>query len=117
MATNTDSSAGYEMVARRHTSKTGLESEPFETLRDLLGLESRLRVTPPGRWSPERQAATERSWTGYGHTVRLRTPSVLGEWTVSVDGEVVCADVDRRVAFEAAAERMREIAARAPAEE
>ncbi|PCR88689.1 hypothetical protein [Natrinema ejinorense] len=102
--------AGYPMVTRRLEAIVGTRSEPFEVLRDALDLESRLRVNPPGEWRAEKRTVTERSWTGYGSVVRLTKQGRFGSWTVSLDGDVILSDVDRREAFETAAERMRAIA-------
>ena len=104
----------YPIVTRRARALAGATSEPFETLRDALNLESRLRMHPPDPWRPEKQTATERSWTARGHVVRLRTPSVLADWTLTVDGQPVLEDVSRKRAFETAASRMREISERVP---
>ncbi|QCC57194.1 hypothetical protein [Natrinema thermotolerans] len=105
-----EGTASYSMVDRRLSSTTGLESESIETLRDMLNLESRLRVTAPGAWRPEKRTPRERSWSGYGSVVRLRKQGRLGPWTVLEDGDVLLSDADRREAFETAAERMRAIA-------
>ncbi|QCW05230.1 hypothetical protein [Natrinema pallidum] len=98
------------MVDRRLSSATGFEAESIETLRDMLGLESRLRIVAPGEWRPERTAIRGRSWAGYGSVMRLSKRSRLGPWTVSLDGDVLLSDASRREAFETAAERMRVIA-------
>ncbi|AEH39537.1 hypothetical protein [Halopiger xanaduensis] len=102
-------SADYPLVTRRVRALVST-AEPFETLRDLLRTESRLRVDPPGRWTAEKQQARERSWSGYGSVVRLRKQGRLGPWTVLEDGEVLVSEVDRRVAFEIAGDRMQRIA-------
>lgn len=102
--------AAYPMVDRRLSSTTGIEAEPIETLRDMLGLESRLRLVAPGEWRPEKTATRDRSWAGYGSVMRLSKRGRLGPWSVSLDGEVLLSDASRREAFETAAERMRAIA-------
>jgi len=102
--------AAYPMVDRRLSSTTGLEAESIETLRDMLGLESRLRIIAPGEWRPEKTDARDRSWAGYGSVMRLSKRSRLGPWTVSLDGDELLSDASRREAFETAAERMRAIA-------
>lgn len=108
MGVTLEGPADYPMVTRRAAALVS-ESEPFETLRDALCLESRLRVDPPDPWRPERQTARERSWSGRGHVVRLQTPSVRGDWTVTVDETTVLEDASRMAAFECAAERMQAI--------
>jgi len=103
-------------VSRRHAPFVGRDSEPFETLRDALRRETRLRVRPPDPWRPREQTRCERSWTipALGHEVRLRTGGVLDDWTLEVDGQTELAAASRLEAFEAAAERMSEIAGSVP---
>ncbi|MFP8891833.1 hypothetical protein ACLI4U_18985 (plasmid) [Natrialbaceae archaeon A-CW2] len=87
-------------------------SEPFETLRDLLETETRLRLSPPGGFKLESKSFRSKVWQGYGHTVVLRKRSRFGSWDVTVNGERVRADADRHEAFEAAGEEMATIANR-----
>ena len=87
-------------------------SEPFETLRDLLETETRLRLTPPGQFRLESKSFRSKVWQGYGHTVVLRKRSRFGSWDVTLNGERVCEEVDRREAFETAGEEMAAIANR-----
>jgi len=103
-------------VSRRRAPFVGRDSEPFETLRDALKRETRLRVRPPEPWRLEVDSRREKLWLvpGVGHHVRLTTDGVRDGWTLSVDGDVELADASRLEAFEAAAERMSEIAAHVP---
>ncbi|MFC6720899.1 hypothetical protein ACFQGT_00435 [Natrialbaceae archaeon GCM10025810] len=102
----------YAMVSRRCAPLRGARTEPgtelWETLRDCLRLETRLTITPPGRWSLETDSARTRVWAGYGHEIRLET-TLVGPFSVVVDGETVLEEVDRKTAFETAAETMRAI--------
>ncbi|WP_337653286.1 hypothetical protein [Halomontanus rarus] len=85
-------------------------SEPWETLRDALRRETRLRINPPGEWTySSSRYRNRRSWTGYEHTVSLET-TLLGPWTLEVDGDEVLESEDRMTAFRRAGEEMREIA-------
>ena len=105
-------------VERTFAPFVGRDSEPFETLRDALKHETRLRVRPPEPWRCETDTRREKLWLipGYGSHVRLTTDGVRDGWTLRVDGQVEREDVSRLEAFEAAAERMSEIAGHVPAE-
>jgi len=103
-------------VDRRRAPFVGRDSEPFETLRDALKRETRLRVRPPDPWRLEVDSRHGKLWLvpGVGHHVRLTTDGVRDGWTLSVDGEVELDDASRLEAFESAADRMSEIAANVP---
>ena len=103
-------------VDRRYAPFLKTDSEPFETLRDALRRETRLRLRPPDPWRLETDETFERAWLDErtGHVVRLTTDGVLDDWTLTVDGEVELAGTSRLAAFERTAERMGEIAGRAP---
>lgn len=98
-------------VGRTYAPFVGRDSEAFETLRDALTRETRLRVRPPDPWRCETDTATEKLWLipGLGYHVRLETDSVCADWTLSVDDCVELEGASRLEAFKAAAERMGDI--------
>jgi len=105
--------ADYDAVTRRQQpllsfSRFG-RSEPFETLRDALNRETRLRLTSPGEFRLTVSSRTGQTWSGYGQTVTLSKASFLGSWTLRRNGVVVLEDATRLEAFEAAAEQMFDI--------
>ncbi|WP_254810603.1 hypothetical protein [Natronosalvus amylolyticus] len=106
----------HDAVTRRYKPLGGYTrfsmSEPFETLRDAIHLESRLRLKPPGAFKPTASTRKARVWEAYGHTVTLRKPDLFGSWTLTVNGQSRLESVERLEAFEAAAEAMFEIVER-----
>ncbi|WP_076148873.1 hypothetical protein [Natrinema saccharevitans] len=99
-------------LERRYEPFIGRNSEPFETVRDALDRETRLRLRPPGPWEVREDTPRTRSWAlpRLGHEVRLTTDGTLDDWTLTVDGDVELEDASRLEAFKAAKDRIEEIA-------
>jgi len=108
--------ASYDAVTRRQRPLLSFSrfarSEPFETLREALNLESRLRLRPPGEFRLTVSSRTGQTWSGYGQTITLSKPNLLGSWTLRRNGVVVLEDATRLEAFETAAEQMFDIVTR-----
>lgn len=89
--------------------------EIVESLRDLFGASTRLRMSPFGSWYLDEDAATRKVWSGYGHRVELTTSRATSTWSVSLtdpSGMIetsIAEDCPREVAYREATGAMRRI--------